>query len=377
MKLFLPIAGAIALTAHPAVAAHAHRERFGQLPDGSNVEAVVLSNGNGMRVRILAYGALVQELTAPGKDGPADVVLGYDGMEGYLKASNYFGASVGRYANRIAAGRFALGGKSYQLAVNDGPNALHGGVRGFDKHLWNIADVKAAGDSASVTLTYTSPDGEEGYPGTLSVSATYRLTESNELSVEYKATTDAPTIANITNHSYFNLAGAASGVSILDQVLMIPAEAYTPVDATLIPTGELRPVEGTSFDFRSASVIGARVRDGDDEQMRFGRGYDHNWVVSRAPIDGLQLLARMEDPGSGRVMEVLSNQPGLQFYSGNFLDGTVTGKSHTIYRMGDGLCLEPQIFPDTPNRPEFGSAVLEPGEVYENRILYRFTVSTS
>ena len=374
MKWYLP-AAALALAAQPALAAETHRETFGTLPDGQTVEAIVLTNGNGMRVRILAYGALVQELTVPGRDGPADVVLGYDGMEGYLKASNYFGASVGRYANRIGAGRFSLGNRTYQLAANDGPNALHGGVQGFDKHLWTIADTAADADGASVTLTYLSPDGEEGYPGALSVSATYRLTETNELSIEYRATTDAPTIVNLTNHSYFNLAGASAGVSILDQVLTIPADAYTPVDATLIPTGEFRPVAGTAFDFRSPIRIGDRIRDGGDEQLRVGRGYDHNWVVSRRPVEGLQLLARMEDPASRRVMEIYSNQPGIQFYSGNFLDGTVTGKGGTIYRMGDGLCLEPQIFPDTPNKPDFGTAELRPGEVYENRIVYRFSVA--
>jgi len=371
------MAAALALAAQPALAAEAHREPFGTLPDGRSVEAVVLTNGHGMRVRILAWGALVQELTVPGKAGSADVVLGYDGMEGYLKASNYFGASVGRYANRIGGGRFTLGGKQYQLSVNDGPNALHGGVQGFDKHLWSITDVTANGDGASVTLTYVSPDGEEGYPGTMSASATYRLTETNELAIEYRATTDAPTIVNLTNHSYFNLAGAASGVSILDQVLTIPAESYTPVDATLIPTGELRPVEGTAFDFRSPTRIGDRIRDGGDEQLRVGRGYDHNWVVTRAPATDLQLLARMEDPRSGRVMEIHSNQPGIQFYSGNFLDGTVTGKAGAIYRMGDGLCLEPQVFPDTPNKPEFGSAELKPGQVYRNKIVYRFSFANS
>jgi aldose 1-epimerase len=375
MKWSLPIAAALAAAAHPALAADAQRETFGALPDGRTVEAVVLSNGNGMRVRILAYGALVQELTAPGKNGPADVVLGYDRIEGYLKASNYFGASVGRYANRIGGGRFVLGGKTHQLTLNDGVNTLHGGAQGFDKHLWTVAEVTADADSASVSFTYVSRDGEEGYPGTMSVRATYRLTEANTLSVDYRAVTDAPTIVNLTNHSYFNLAGASSGVPILDQVLTIPAETYTPVDATLIPTGEFRPVAGTAFDFRAPTRIGDRIREGGDEQVRFGRGYDHNWVVSRAPVDGLQALARMADPGSGRVMEIYSNQPGIQFYSGNFLDGTVTGKRGTIYRMGDGLCLEPQVFPDTPNKPEFGTAELDPGQVYENRILYRFSVA--
>jgi aldose 1-epimerase len=368
------LALALATTAAPALGAQAHKETFGKLADGTPVEAVTLSNSHGMKARILAWGAILQQLVVPGKRGPADVVLGYDGMNGYLKAPNYFGATVGRYANRIAKGRFALDGKSYQLATNDGPNALHGGLKGFDKRLWTIADVASSAGKASVTLTYTSPDGEEGYPGTMKVSATFTLTESNELQVTYRATSDKPTIANITNHSYFNLAGQASGRSATDLVLTMPAEAYTPVDATLIPTGELRPVAGTSFDFRSPRRIADRLRDGTDEQMRIGRGYDHNWVITRAPVPGLQLLAIVEDPTSGRVMEILSNQPGVQFYSGNFLDGTVTGKGGTIYRQGDGLCLEPQVFPDTPNKPKFGSALVRPGETYENRIVYRFSI---
>lgn len=358
----------------PALAAQAERETFGTLPDGREVQAVVLATDAGMKVRVLAYGAILQELTVPAEGGPVDVVLGYDGIDGYLAAPNYFGASVGRYANRVANGRFALDGTEFQLARNDGPNALHGGEQGFDKRLWTISSLDADAEAASVTMTYTSLDGEEGYPGTLSVSVTYTLTESNELQVEYRATTDKPTIVNLTNHSYFNLAGASSGVSILDAVLTIPADTYTPVDSTLIPTGEFAPVEATPFDFRSPRRIGDGIRDGRDEQMRFGRGYDHNWVVTRVPVEGVQLLARLEDPGSGRVMEVLSNQPGVQFYAGNFLDGTVTGKQGTIYRMGDALCLEPQIFPDTPNKPAFGSARLDPGESYENRIVYRFSI---
>jgi aldose 1-epimerase len=368
---------AFAAGASPALAAEAERETFGSLPDGGEVSAIVLTNEAGMKVRVLAYGALIQELSVPGSDGAVDVVLGYDGIEGYLEAPNYFGVSVGRYANRIANGRFMLDGATYELAQNDGPNALHGGVRGFDKQLWTIADVRSGADEASVTLTYTSPDGEEGYPGTLEVSATYTLTESNELRIDYRATTDKPTIVNLTNHSYFNLAGASSGVSILDAVLTIPAESYTPVDETLIPTGGFTPVQGTAFDFRAPKRIGNGIRGGSDVQLRYGRGYDHNWVVSSAPVNGTQLLARLEDPGSGRVMEILSNQPGIQFYSGNFLDATVSGKDGTIYRQGDALCLEPQIFPDTPNKPEFGSARLDPGEVYENRIVYRFSLNAA
>lgn len=359
----------------PALAGEAHKEAFGRLADGTAVEAVTLSNRHGMKLRILAWGAALQELVVPGRDGPADIVLGYDDMTGYLKASNYFGATVGRYANRIAKGRFTLDGAAYNLATNDGPNALHGGVKGFDKHLWTIAKVDSGPDRASTTLTYTSVDGEEGYPGTMTVSATFTLTETNELQLDYRATTDKPTIANITNHSYFNLAGAGSGRSATEAVLTMPAANYTPVDATLIPTGEVRAVAGTPFDFRTPRRIADRIRDGRDEQLRIGRGYDHNWMVSSREAKGLQLMARIEDRASDRVMEILSNQPGVQFYSGNFLDGTATGKSGVIYRQGDGLCFEPQVFPDTPNKPIFGSARLNPGETYQNRIVYRFSLA--
>lgn len=371
----LPLALVLWATAVPAWAAEARREVFGSLPDGREVAAVTLSNDNGMSVRILAYGALVQQLTVPGRDGTADVVLGYDGIDGYLSAPNYFGVSVGRYANRIGGAQFTLDGRAYNLSQNDGANSLHGGEHGFDKRLWAIIDVRSSPSRASVTLTYRSADGEEGYPGTLDVRATYALNEQNELEITYGASTNKPTIVNLTNHSYFNLAGAASAVSALDSVLTIPASEYTPVDDGLIPTGEFRPVGGTAFDFREATRIGARIRQGRDEQLRIGRGYDHNWVVSRQPVEGVQLLARVEDPGSGRVMEVLSNQPGIQFYSGNFLDGTVTGKAGAIYRQGDALCLEPQVFPDTPNKPEFGSARLDPGDRYRNVIVYRFSVT--
>jgi len=373
MRKSMIVALALAAAASPALGAQAQKETFGKLADGTAVEAVTLSNGHGMKARVLAWGAILQELVVPGKNGPADVVLGYDSMEGYLKAPNYFGATAGRYANRIAKGQFALDGKTFQLPINDGPNALHGGLKGFDKHLWTIAKVGSGAGEASVTLTYTSADGEEGYPGTMQVSATFTLTESDELQVTYRATSDKPTIANITNHSYFNLAGQASGFSATEAVLTIPAQSYTPVDATLIPTGEFRPVAGTPFDFRTPRRIADRIRDGRDEQLRIGRGYDHNWVVSRAPVAGVQTVAKIEDLASGRTLEVLSNQPGVQFYTGNFLDGTATGKGGTIYRQGDGLCFEPQVFPDTPNKPAFGSARLDPGKTYENRIVYRFS----
>jgi len=365
----------LALAATPALAGEAHRETFGKLDDGTPVEAVTLSNNHGMKVRVLAWGAAMQELIVPGRKGATDVILGYDDMTGYLKASNYFGATVGRYANRIAKGRFSLDGREYQLATNDGPNALHGGNKGFDKHLWTIVKVDSGPKSASATLTYTSPDGEEGYPGTMKVFADTTPTETDELHVNYRATTDKPTIANITNHSYFNLGGVAAGHSATESVVTIPAANYTPVDPTLIPTGEIRPVAGTPFDFRKPRRVSDRVRDGRDEQLRIGRGYDHNWVVSRAPVEGLQLMAKVEDPASGRTMEIFSNQPGVQFYTGNFLDGTATGKGGVIYRQGDGLCFEPQVFPDTPNKPSFGSARLDPGQTYENRIVYRFSVT--
>jgi len=358
-----------------AYAADAHRDAFGKLADGTPVEAVTLTNGHGMSARVLAWGAILEKLVVPGRHGPADVVLGYDNMDGYLKAPNYFGATVGRYANRIAKGRFTLDGKEYKLAINDGPNALHGGRKGFDKQLWTIAKVASGRDSASVTFTRTSPDGEEGYPGTMQLSATFTLTETNELRVDYRATTDKPTIANITNHSYFNLAGPASGRSATELVVTIPAASYTPVDTTLIPTGEIRSVAGTPFDFRTPRRVADRVRDGRDEQIRIARGYDQNWVVTKGPTRDVHLMARVKDPASGRVMEVLSNQPGVQFYTGNFLDGTAVGKGGTIYRQGDGLCFEPQVFPDTPNHPAFGSARVDPGQTYENRIVYRFSIA--
>jgi aldose 1-epimerase len=328
-----------------------------------------------MKVRVLQYGAILQSLIVPDRNGrKADVVLGFDDLAHYVTQDAHFGASVGRYANRIAKGRFSIDGQTYQLAINNPPNALHGGPMGFEKHLWTIADVKD-GSTASVTLTYVSADGEEHYPGAMSVSATYSLNDKDELSLEYRATTNKPTVVNLTNHSYFNLAGEGSEHSVLDQRLTIPAESFTPVDRTLIPTGELRPVAGTPFDFRTPHLIGERIRDGHDEQMAIGRGYDHNFVVTQAPTDSVHLVARVEDPQSGRAMEVLSNQPGVQFYSGNFLDGTIVGKNGHIYRQGDGLCLEPQIFPDTPNQPKFGSARLDPGQVYDHQIVYRFSTS--
>ena len=351
------------------------RTVFGTLPDGRSVEEVTLTNGKGITARILSWGALLRSLDVPDRSGKAaDVVLGYNDLASYLTKGSYFGVSVGRYANRIRAGRFTLDGQTYTLATNDGPNALHGGAAGFDKRLWTITAVKG-GAAPSVTLRYVSPDGEEGYPGTLTATATYTLDATDTLTVTYEATTDKPTIVNLTNHSFFNLAGEGSGRSILDQTLTIPAERFTPVDATLIPTGAHLPVAGTPFDFRKPTVIGARIRDGRDEQIVRARGYDHNWVVTDAPTAEPHLVARVEDPESGRILEVASNQPGVQFYAGNFLNATVVGKSGLAYRQSDALALEPELFPDTPNQPAFGSARLDPGKTYRNVIAYRFSTS--
>ncbi|KOX50237.1 MULTISPECIES: aldose epimerase family protein [Methylobacterium] len=363
------------LTPAPVRAAEPVRTVFGTLPDGRSVEEVTLTNGKGITARILSWGALLRSLDVPDRSGKAaDVVLGYNDLASYLTKGSYFGVSVGRYANRIRAGRFTLDGQTYTLATNDGPNALHGGAAGFDKRLWTITAVKG-GAAPSVTLRYVSPDGEEGYPGTLTATATYTLDATDTLTVTYEATTDKPTIVNLTNHSFFNLAGEGSGRSILDQTLTIPAERFTPVDATLIPTGAHLPVAGTPFDFRKPTVIGARIRDGRDEQIVRARGYDHNWVVTDAPTAEPHLVARVEDPESGRILEVASNQPGVQFYAGNFLNATVVGKSGLAYRQSDALALEPELFPDTPNQPAFGSARLDPGKTYRNVIAYRFSTS--
>jgi aldose 1-epimerase len=360
-----------------AAAADYARSSFGTLADGRTVEAITLTNSHGVTAQIMALGASVQSLTVPDRSGKmADVALGYANLADYLSKPQYFGATVGRFANRIANGRFALDGKTYQLARNNGPNSLHGGVRGLDKVLWKV-DKVSRGLTAGVALSYVSPDGEEGYPGTLTVSATYNLNENDELSIEYRATVDKPTIVNITNHSYFNLAGEGAAEGVMGHLLTLPAEEYTPVDATLIPTGEFRPVAGTAFDFRHPKPIGRDIRSGRDLQVLYGKGYDHNWVISRAPVQKPRLVARIEEPVSGRVIEILSNQPGVQFYSGNFLDGTVVGKSGHAYRQGDAFVVEPQLFPDTPNHPSFGSGLLKPGDTYVNQIIYRFSVSTA
>jgi aldose 1-epimerase len=361
---------ALSMTVHAGTTAR--RETFGTMPDGKPVDAVVLTNTHGLTARVIALGASLQSLSVPDRDGHfADIVLGYPSLKGYLEKPQYFGATVGRYANRIAKGRFVLDGHTYQVPVNDGPNSLHGGTRGFDKVLWTVAAVDHEEGKASVTLTYVSPDGDMGYPGKLSVTATYTLDDQDRLSIDYRATTDKPTIVNLSNHAYWNLAGEGSG-SVMDQRLTLPADAFLPIDATSIPTGELRKVAGTPFDFRQAKPIGRDIRVA-DQQLLNGRGYDHNWVISRAPASAPRMVARVEDPHSGRVLTLSSAQPGLQFYSGNFLDGTTVGTGGRVYRQGDAFVLEPQLYPDTPNQPAFGSARLDPGQTYRNLIVYRFT----
>lgn len=364
---------AAVMSAFGASAGEAVRAEFGKMADGRAVEAVTLTNDAGVTVRIINLGAAIQSVIVPDRNGVmADVALGYPSLTGYLAKPEFFGVTVGRVANRIAGGRFTLDGVTYQTSRNDGENALHGGAKGFDKVLWEIVDVKS-GPEASVTLRYVSPDGDQGYPGALTATATYSLTEDNALSVDYGATTDKTTVVSLSNHGYWNMAGEGAAAGAMGNVLTIPAAEYTPTDAAAIPTGEFRSVEGTVFDFRTPTAVGARVRDASDEQIVFGRGYDHNWVISRERSPEPRVIATLEDPVSGRTLELISDQPGLQFYSGNFLNGTVIGKAGHLYREGDAIVLEPQAFPDTPNRPEFGSVRLEPGQHYRNHMVFRFS----
>lgn len=362
------------IAATPATAGEVKRSTFGKLADGRAVPAVTLTNDNGLSATIIAYGATLQSVMLPDANGKTvDVALGHDTLQPYIDKPEFFGSTVGRFANRIARGKFTLDGKAYQTPVNNGENSLHGGTAGFDKVLWEVVEAKSGADSAHVTLRHISRNGEMGYPGTLTVLATYTLDDKNALRIEYRATTDAPTIVNITNHAFWNLSGEGSANGAMGHLLTIPAETYLPTDSGAIPTGEFKRVEGTAFDFRKPTAVGDRVRDARDEQIAFGRGYDHNWVIGRKVLPNEQLMARVSDPASGRGFELWSNQPGLQFYSGNFFDGTIFGKGKQIYRMGDAIVLEPQIFPDTPNQPDFGSARLAPGETYYNVMTYRFS----
>ncbi|GLV21715.1 aldose 1-epimerase [Sphingobium sp. TomMM35A] len=357
-----------------ALAAEASRAPAGQLPDGTAIEAITLSNGHSVSARILTYGATLQSLSGPDRDGKqADVLLGYDDLAGYLERPDFFGVTVGRYANRIGRGQFTLDGQSYQLPLNDKGNTLHGGGKGFDKQVWKVVSVRSE-PRPEVVLSYSSPDGEAGYPGQLGTRISYALDESGGLTISFEAQASKPTIVNLTNHAVFNLAGEGAPGGALGHLLTIPAKAYTPVDAGLIPTGEIRPVAGTPFDFRSPRRVDGAVRAGADRQISFGRGYDHNWVLDKGRTATPELAARLEDPASGRVLEVLSTEPGLQFYSGNFLDGTFLGKNDHLYRMGDGFALEPQNFPDAPNHPNFPSARVDPGKPYRHVMIYRLSV---
>jgi aldose 1-epimerase len=344
-------------------------EPFGITPDGEAVQIYTLRNRHGVEARIMTYGGIIVSLKVPDKNGNmGDVVLGYDNLDSYVKNSPYFGALIGRYGNRIAKGHFTLDGTTYTLATNNGPNALHGGLKGFDKRVWT-ASVSEGMDGPELILKYLSKDGEEGYPGNLNVTATYTLLRDDALRLEYRAETDKDTVLNLTQHSYFNLAGKGD---ILNHHVMILADRFTPVDATLIPTGELRPVENTPFDFRIPMAIGARINQ-DDEQLKFGGGYDHNWVINKEP-GKLELLAKVTEAETGRVLDVFSTGPGLQFYTGNFLDGTITGKGGWVYQKRDAFCMEPQHYPDSPNKPQFPTVELKPGQIYSNTIMYKFSV---
>ena len=368
-------ATALCVLATPAIAADAVRAQAGKLADGTSVESVTLKNARGIEARVITYGATLQSLIAPDRRGKrAEVTLGYDTAAEYEAKPNYFGVTVGRYANRIAGGRFSLDGRSYQLTQNDKVNSLHGGKQGFDKRNWTIRSV-SSGPVARAVFALSSPNGDQGYPGRLDVTVTYSLDEAGNLTIAYEAETDKPTIVNMTNHALFNMAGDGAPEGTSRQLLTIPARAFTPVDDKLIPTGERKPVAGSVFDFRKPRLVAQGLRDGRDPQIVVGRGYDHNFALDKGQTATPQLAARLEDPASGRVLEVLSTEPGVQFYSGNFLDGTLAGRSGRVYRMGDGIALEPQKFPDSPNQASFASARVEPGKPYRHVMVYRLTTS--
>ncbi|WP_073951972.1 aldose epimerase family protein [Streptomyces kebangsaanensis] len=347
------------------------RELFGRLADGTKVHRWSLENG-GTRLKVLSYGGVVQSLEVPDRRGRhANVSLGFGALDDYVASSPYFGALIGRYGNRIGRGRFTLDGRTYQLSVNDGDNSLHGGAKGFDKHVWDVEPF-AEGSDVGLRLYRTSVDGEMGYPGTLRAKVTYTLTRRGEWRVDYEATTDRPTVVNLTSHVYWNLAGEGSG-TIEDHELTIAASRYTPTDPGLIPTGELAKVAGTPFDFRRAKAVGRDIRAGHPQQVR-AKGYDHNWVLDKGVTARPEHIATLRDPRSGRTLRIATDQPGLQFYSGNFLDGTLTGTGGRTYRQGDALCLETQHFPDSPNHADFPSTVLRPGRTYRTTTVHSFGV---
>jgi aldose 1-epimerase len=344
---------------------------FGKMKDGQAVTLYTLKNKNGMEMGVINYGGIIVSLKTPDKNGLIeDVVLGFDSLEDYLKDDPFFGALIGRYGNRIAKGKFSLDGVNYSLPVNNGLNHLHGGPNGFFNVFWNI-EVVHDSSNPSLKLTYLSKDGEEGYPGNLNVEVIYTLSENNEVKIAYKAITDKKTVVNLTQHSYFNLSGNIK-TDILNHELMMVADKFLPVDETLIPTGKLQDVKGTPFDFTSSKIIGARISD-NDQQLKYGLGYDHCWVFSNM-ADSLKMVASLYEPVSGRYMEVFTTEPGIQFYSGNFLDGKLIGKKGVVYKHRSGLCLETQHFPDSPNQASFPSTVLNPGETYQTSTIYKFAV---
>lgn len=347
-------------------------ESFGQMPNHPKVGLYVLTNSNGLKARITNYGGILVSLEVPDRNGKMDdVVLGYDNLESYINNNSpYFGAIIGRYANRIANGKFSLDGIEYQFAKNDRPNHLHGGIKGFDKVLWNAEPIRGKNE-VGLKLTYLSKDMEEGYPGNLKCTVIYTLTEKNELRINYDAVTDKKTIINLTNHSYFNLGGQGKR-DILDHSLMLNANNFTPVDETLIPTGRIIPVKGTAMDFTGSTAIGLRINDA-YEQIKLGKGYDHNWVLNKKN-DEMTLAARVSEPASGRVMEVYTTEPGIQFYSGNFLDGSIKGKEDKVYNHRYGFCLETQHYPDSPNKPQFPTTTLRPDEEYSTTTIYKFSI---
>ncbi len=354
-----------------AQAASVDKVPFGKTKDGVAVDLYTLTNDKGASVKFMSYGGIITEINVPDRWGRiGNVVLGLKTVGEYEAKSPYFGGLIGRYANRIAAGKFSIDGTEYTLATNNGANTLHGGNKGYDKVVWTVEPLQSIPEAAAAKLTYVSKDGEEGYPGTLTVNVTYSFNNENEFRIDYEATTDKTTVINLTSHSYFNLGGDGSG-SIGAEILTINADGFTPVDSGGIPTGEIAKVAGTPFDFRQGTPIGARW-ESSNEQMVFGRGYDHNWVVNRAGA-GLSLDARVYDPGTGRSMEIWSDQPGLQFYTGNFLDSTILGAAGRQYRQGDAYCLEPQHFPDSPNHPDFPNTLLKPGEIYRTSTVHKFS----
>lgn len=348
------------------------KEKYGTTPDGQQVDLYTLTNSHGIEVQVINFGGIITSIRVPDRDGKvADIALGFDNLEGYLENKPYFGAIIGRYANRIANGKFTLDGKEYVLAKNNGTNSLHGGIKGFNEVVWT-AEPFHEPQGEGVKLTYLSKDGEEGYPGNLKVKVSYTLTDKNELIIDYEATTDKATPINLTNHSYFNLAGEGNG-DVLAHQLQLNAESFTPIDKNLIPTGKIQPVKGTPLDFTQTTAIGARIND-PYEQLVIAHGYDHNFVVNRKK-DGLQFAARVHEPKSGRVLEVYTTQPGIQLYTGNFLDGTVVGKHGHAYKQREAFCLETQHYPDSPNHPGFPNTILRPGHAFHSQTVFKFSAN--